>query len=177
MSEHEVEIARDPARSLELLSQEALTWGARWRRDGQRGGHLELPVLAGLRRGWVEGPVTVARSPAGSRLTFRVEKSRYRIEVLSVLILAAAGAGALVFLVGPFVPALRPVMPVGFLLTVAAWLFIVARLRNSGPEEFLEWLAEEAVGETPEVEAHGVRPDPAEETPEVGAHGVRPDPP
>jgi hypothetical protein len=144
MSEHEIELAHDPARCLELLSEGAPTWGAEWRRDGRQGGRLGLPVLAGLRRGWVEGPVTVARSEAGSRLTFRVEEERYHLETLSVLILATAGVGALVFLVAPFVPALRPAMPAGFILTVAAWLFIVARLRNSGPEEFFAWLAEGA---------------------------------
>lgn len=150
MSVHEIEIADDPSRSLELLSRRASSWGAHWRPDGKRAGHLELPVLAGLRRGWVEGPVTVARSKAGSRLTFRVERSVYRLETLSVVILATAGAGALVFLIAPFVPAMRPMMPVGFILTIAAWLFIVARLRNSGPDEFFEWLAEEAGGEPPD---------------------------
>lgn len=140
LSEHHVDLTRDPSGSLDLLSEEATSWGGSWRREGQ-GGRLELPVLAGLRRGRVEGRITVAHTGAGSRLTFRVEKSRYRLEKTSVAVLAVAAFGALLFLLAPFVPRLLPAMPLGFLLTVAAWLFIVAGLRNSGPEEFFESLA------------------------------------
>ncbi len=143
MSEHHVDLARDPSSSLDLLSAEASSWGGRWSRDGL-GGRLELPVLAGLRRGRIEGRITVVPSGAGSRLTFRVESSRYRLEKMSVAVLAVAAFGALVLLVAPFVPRLLPAMPLGFLVTVAAWLFIVAGLKNSGPEEFFESLAREA---------------------------------
>jgi hypothetical protein len=38
----------------------------------------------------------------------------------------------------PFFPRLLPLAPVGFLMAVATWLMVVARLRNSGIEEFLE---------------------------------------
>lgn len=150
-AEHQVELTRDPHGSLELLSREATSWGARWQRDGL-GGRLTLPVLAGLRRGWVEGEVTVEPAGGGSRLVFRIDRSDYRLQTLSVAVLVVAAAGALVFVFAPFVPALRPAVPLGILLSVAAWLFIVAGLRNSGPEEFLETLALEA-GEPPEAEA------------------------
>ena len=143
-AEHRVELEGDPSRSLDLLSREATSWGARWRRDGQRGGRLALPVLAGLRRGWVEGEVTVEPAGGGSRLTFRIDKSDYRLQAMSVAVLLVAALGALVVVFGPFVPALRPAVPLGILLSVGAWLFIVAGLRNSGPEEFLEGLAAQA---------------------------------
>lgn len=141
-AEHHVELAGDPFHSLELLSREASSWGATWRRDGQQRGRLALPVLAGLRRGWVEGEVTIEAAGGGSRLTFRVEKSDYRLQTASVGVLAVAALGALVVVFGPFVPALHAAVPLGILLSVGAWLVIVARLRNSGPEEFLEGLAE-----------------------------------
>jgi len=140
-AEHQVELAEDPDASLELVSREATSWGAAWRRDGRRGGRLTLPVLAGLRRGRVEGEVIVEPAGAGSRLTFRIDKSDYRLQGMSVAVLLVAALGALAVVVGPFVPALRPAVPLGILLSVGAWLFIVAGLRNSGPEEFLEGLA------------------------------------
>ena len=55
---------------------------------------------------------------------------------------AALGALATIFVW--WVPALLPVVPLGILLSLAAWFFIIARLRNSGPEEFFEALALEA---------------------------------
>lgn len=152
-AEHRVELAGDPTHSLDLLDREAASWGAAWQRDGQRGGRLSLPVLAGLRRGWVEGEVTVEPAGDGSRLTFRVDKSDYHLQAMSVAVLLVAALGALVVLVGPFVAALRPAVPAGILLAVGAWLFIVAGLRNSGPEEFLEGLA--AAAAAPEAAAAG----------------------
>ncbi len=152
MSQHRIVLARDPSGSLELISREAASWGGGWSRESPTGGRLELPVLAGLRHGWVEGPVSVEpvaaeRSEAGSRLTFTVEKSAYRLQRTSVTVLAFAALGALVLVVAPFVRPLWPVMPIAFMLAIGAWLFIVARLRNSGPEEFLETLAQMAEGE------------------------------
>ena len=144
MPEHHIELARDPAGSLELISREAASWGAEWSRESPDGGRLQLPVLAGLRHGWVEGPVTVEPAEAGSRLTFTIEKSVYFLQRTSVAVLAFAALGALALLVAPFVPALWPLMPIAFMLAIGAWLFIVARLRNSGPEEFLETLAQMA---------------------------------
>jgi len=148
-AEHRVELAADPDRGLELLAREAASWGATWQRGGQQDGRLALPVLAGLRRGWVEGEVTVEPAGAGSRLTFRIDKNDYRLQAMSVAVLLVAALGALVVLVGPFVAALRPAVPAGILLAVGAWLFIVAGLRNSGPEEFLEGVAAAAAA-TPE---------------------------
>lgn len=145
--EHRIELSSSPAQSLENLARQADAWGAEWRRQGPAGGDLELPVLAGLRYGFVRGTVTAEeRARGGSQLTFHIEESHYRLQMPSVLFLLLGGFGGLLCLVGPFIAALRPMIPVGILLGVATYLFIIARLRNSGPEEFLQQL-ENAAGE------------------------------
>ena len=138
-----VELDHDPVEALRRVAHAASDWGAKWTREGAVEGRLELPVLAGLRRGWVEGRVTAEAKGEGSRLVFCQEGSQYRLETVSVVFLMLGALGTLVVLVAPLVPALWPALPPGVLLAVAAWLFIVARLRNSGPEEFFGSLSEE----------------------------------
>ncbi len=144
---HRLELPKPAAAALGLLAENAEAWGGRWQAEGREGGRLGLPVVAGLRRGWVAGPVKVEAAGRGSRLSFRVEQSDYRLQKASVFTLVLAGCGALVTLIAPFFPALLALVPIGILLCIAAWLFIVARLSNSGPEEFFEDLAELAAGE------------------------------
>lgn len=142
--EHRIEIAENPVTSLNLLAHTAELWGAGWQAESRHGGKLVLPVTAGVRRGWIGGRVEVEARGAGSLLKFRVEESDYRVEKTTVLTLLMAAAGAAVTVFAPFFPRLIALMPAGILLTLAAWLFIVARLRNSGPEEFFEDVAAEA---------------------------------
>lgn len=142
--EHRVELAEDPVTSLNLVAMAAEAWGGLWQAEGRGRGRLGLPVVAGLRRGWVAGQLTVEATDTGSLLTYRVDKSDYQIQKPAVLMLALAGLGALTALVAPFVPALLGLVPIGVLLGVAAWFLVIARLRNSGPEEFFEDLALDA---------------------------------
>ena len=131
-----------PRAALRLLAETADSWGAGWQADGERGGRLALPVLAGVRHGWVAGEVEVEAAGEGSRLVYRVEESAYQLDKASVLTLTIAACGALITVIGPLIPQLFRLVPIGILLSVAAWLFIVRRLRNSGPEEFFEFLAD-----------------------------------
>ncbi len=148
-SEHHVELGCEPGMAYALVAREAEGWGGEWQRDDDGGGSLRIPVVAGLRYGWVEGRlVAEPASEGGSRLTFRVERSGYRVQTTSALVLAIAAAGALAVLVAPFFPALWPAVPLGFMLTLGAWFFIVSHLRNSGPEEFLEAVSHEAEAST-----------------------------
>ena len=141
--EHQVDLGCEPGTSYALVAREAEGWGGEWYRDDD-GGRLKIPVVAGLRYGWVEGRLRAdPASQGGSRLTFRVERSYYRLQTTSALVLAIAAAGALAVLFAPFFPVLWPAVPLGFMLTLGAWLFIVSHLRNSGPEEFLEALGHE----------------------------------
>ena len=141
--EHRHTVAFEPAPTLRRLAEQAQDWGGEWNPQGVSGGRLALPVLAGLRRGWVGGPVVVDRQPEGTMVTFREEAGEYRLDLPAVVTLVIAALGCLVTVAAPFVPALWSLVPLGVVLALAAWLFIVARLRNSGPEEFFAELVSE----------------------------------
>ena len=141
MREHCLELPEDPVTSLNLVAMAAEAWGGVWQAEDRRGGRLGIPVMAGIRQGWVAGRLTAEPYGEGSRLTYRVDKSHYRVRKLAALFLFVAALGALITVIGPFIPPLLRLLPFGFLLSLSAWFFIVARLRNSGPEEFFEELA------------------------------------
>ena len=135
----------EPAAALPLLAETAELWGAEWQPAGVAEGRLTLPVMAGLRRGWVRGTVRVDRHEQGARLTFGVEERLFRTDVPAFVTLLIAAVGALMTLVAPFFPRLWPLVPAGIFLALGAWLFIVARLRNSGPEEFFKELEDRSM--------------------------------
>ncbi len=144
MREHRLELPEDPVTSLNLVAMAADSWGGLWQAEGKGGGRLGLPVMAGLRRGWVAGQLTVEPGGDGSRLTYLVDKGEYKVQKASVFMLLLAACGALVTIVAPLVPSLWRLVPLGLVLCLAAWLLVVSRLRNSGPEEFFEDLAQQA---------------------------------
>ena len=143
MREHTLELPEDPVTSLNMVAMAADAWGGMWQAEGRGGGRLGLPVIAGLRRGWVAGQLTVERSGDGSLLTYRVDQGEYKVQKAAALILLVAGLGAGVTIVAPLFPALLNLVPISIVLCLIAWFFVVARLRNSGPEEFFEDLARE----------------------------------
>lgn len=138
-----------------MLTVATDSWGGSWQlkssSEQQAEGILALPVLAGLRRGWVEGTVTLQAIGTNNhcRLSFEVTDSNYWLERFSVAMLCLGAAGALITVIGPLFPTLWQFIPVGILLALAAWLFIVARLKNSGPEEFFELLVEQTGSDDP----------------------------
>lgn len=136
--EYHVDIAMEPAQALRRVAETAEAWDAGWSPEGVSGGRLVLPVMAGLRRGWVGGVVSVDRQGQGTRISFLPEESSYRVDRPAFVTLLVAAVGALTTVLAPMVPRLWPLVPIGILLGLGAWLFIVARLRNSGPEEFFE---------------------------------------
>ncbi len=141
--EHALELPEDPRAVLRQVARAADDWGGIWQVRGPDRGRLGLPVEAGVRRGWVAGEVEVEGVGEGScRLRFRVEESEYRVDQATVAVLVLAACGALVTVFLPFFPRLIRLVPVAILLALGAWLFIVSRLRNSGPEDFLQDLAE-----------------------------------
>lgn len=139
--QHTVDLELSPAESLELVAETAESWGGGWEAHEGGGGWLEIPVLAGLRHGFVTGKLTVEPLGRGSRLHFEIEESIYRVQKPALVILLLAGFGALLSIFGLFVPALHGLVPMGVLLAISAWLVVVARLRNTGPEEFFAALA------------------------------------
>ena len=120
-----------PETLLGRIADEADAWGGTFEGDV-----LRIPVTAGLRYGQVALRVLVESADDGSHVTYAVEENVYRVQRSSVLILVMAALGALTCVFGPFFAVLRPLVPIGFMLSLAAWLFIVGALRNSGPEEF-----------------------------------------
>lgn len=145
MQSTSVELERSAESALPLVAEQAELWGADWQALDAASGQLGLPVTAGLRRGWIEGIVRC--EPIGKnqcRLVFEPETEDYRVDRGSVMILIAAAFGCLITLVAVFFPRLFPLVPIGILLAFGGYLVVIARLRNSGPEEFLETIVDDA---------------------------------
>ncbi len=141
--DHVATVHLPPPETLRRVALAAEAWGGLWQPEGELSGRLGLPVTAGLRRGWVAGPLSIEPHPEGSRLELKVENSELRINLLSFCFLLLAAFGALSVVFTPFVPSLLPLMPFGIVLAVAAWFLIINQLRNSGPDEFFASLGEE----------------------------------
>jgi len=142
MTEHTIELAGDPERVRTALGTAAEWWGAELEAEGD-GYRLQLPVVAGLRRGLVGGTVAIAPESDGSRLVFHVESETYRVHLAPVAVLVAAALGSLVVLAWPFFPSLLGLAPFAALLALGGWFLVVSKLRASGPQEFLESVAAE----------------------------------
>ena len=155
--EHVIDLPHAPAAALRALGAAAEEWGADFAPHssaatggpGSGGGELRLPVVAGLRRGLLSGPVAVTPAGRGSRLVFRPVAQDYYLETLAVALLAMAAAGALLTVAWPLFPQLLPVAPLGAVLAVGGWFLVLSRLRGQGPEEFLASVAGHAGAETP----------------------------
>ncbi len=137
MQEHRIEVAARFRDALAAVSAAAEDWGAEWREEGQ-GGRLRLPVSAGLRHGFLEGRVRVEGRGDRAAVTLAVEAIEYRLHKSAVAMLVIGAGGAVALVAWPFFPQLLALAPTGVVLAIVAWLVVVSRLRNSGPEEFLE---------------------------------------
>lgn len=139
---HLAHLEASPEAATERVAGAAEEWGGEWQFQGPAAGRLILPVSAGVRRGWIGYEVSARPHPdgAGCELELAVAEVHLHVDRATVVVLATSLFGALLFLVVPFVPRLLPLLPVGFVLAIAGWFFVVARLRNSGAEEFLEVL-------------------------------------
>ena len=144
-SVHSIELGVAPEQALAALTRAVEGWGAQIEAtaDGRR---LVLPVVSGLRKGLVAGPVTIEPLPEGSRVVFRAEESHLVVQTAAVAILLLAGAGGVLTVLWPFVPQMLPVAPFGALLALGGWFLVVSRLRTSGPDELLAAVAAEAGG-------------------------------
>jgi hypothetical protein len=145
-AEHAIELPHAPAEALRALGAAAEEWGADFApaAAGGPGGELRLPVVAGLRRGLLSGPVAVAPAGHGSRVVFRPAAQDYYLETSAVAMQLLAAAGALLSVSWPLFPRLLPVAPLGVVLAVGGWFLVLSRLRGKGPEEFLASVARHA---------------------------------
>lgn len=138
--EHAIDLDLPPTGALSALRRTAEDWGAELQVNGT-GGRLHLPVLAGLRRGLMSGPVEIRPAEGGSRLTFRPETTVYYVQTQAVMVLLLAVAGGLLTMLWPFFPKLLEIAPFGAVVALAGWFLVISRLRTSGPDEFLEAVA------------------------------------
>jgi hypothetical protein len=140
-------VAEDEARR--ALAGAAEDWGGEW--DEEKG-LLTLAVTAGLRVGWVRGPVRFEGPLEGDplELCYRVEESSFSLQASAVAFLLMAAAGGLFTMIWPFFgyrfPDLIQLAPLAALLALGGWFLVVARLKSSGPEEFLAAAAKLAEG-------------------------------
>jgi len=153
-----------PAKTiLAAIEDVAEDWGASWEPSGaaaDAGGDLHLPVIAGLRRGFQEGRVTVEDGSDGEErsVRFQVERQSYRLWTPAIALLLVAAWGGLMSVIWPFWPHLLPYVPIGLVLAFSAWFLIVPRLRNEGADDFLGMVGAYAEGEREELEADGGPP-------------------
>ena len=143
MPEHALTLEQRPDAALAALRRAAEDWGAELRKE-ETGLWLYLPVIHGLRRGLIAGPVQVEPAGDGSRVVFRPAESDLALQAAPVIVLLLAVAGAALAMLWPFFPRLLPVSPLGAILALGGWFLVLSRLRTSGAEEFLGMVGVEA---------------------------------
>ena len=137
-AEHRIELDAAAEETLEAVSAVAEDWGAQWAPDGY-GGRLYLPVVAGLRRGVLDGRLSV--KPAGNggtKLTLAAETTHWRVHRSAAAVLVMGALGALPVILWPLSPDFLALAPVGLVFLFLAWFMVVSRLRTAGAGEFLE---------------------------------------
>ncbi|HWM92551.1 MAG TPA: hypothetical protein VN493_17435 [Thermoanaerobaculia bacterium] len=144
MPEYTLDVPDRPDAALAALRRAADDWGAELRKEPGSGLWLYLPVIHGLRRGMVSGPVRVEPAEDGARVVFDPAESDLYVQMASVMILLIAVAGALLTVLWPFFPWLLPISAFGAILALGGWFLVVTRLRTSGPEEFLAMVGMQA---------------------------------
>ena len=144
MAGQAVELDLTPEEALAVAARAAREWGGELEPAGGGGlaGLLRLPVVAGLRRGTVSGRLAAEALPGGgSRLQFTAAESFYYVHTPAVAVLVISALGGLLVVGWPLYPRLLPVAPLGAVLALGGWFLVVSKLRNSGPEEFLDGVA------------------------------------
>ncbi|HVG06684.1 MAG TPA: hypothetical protein VNM67_03195 [Thermoanaerobaculia bacterium] len=148
MPEHTLTLEQRPDAALAALRRAADDWGAELRKE-ESGLWLYLPVVHGLRRGLIAGPVQVEPAADGSRIVFRPEDSDLKVQVSPVIVLLLAVGGGVLTMLWPFFPDLLPLAPFGAILALGGWFLVLSRLRTSGAEEFLGTVGVEAEAGAP----------------------------
>ena len=154
MPEHVLDLPERPDAVMAALRRAAEDWGAELHKE-ESGWWLHLPVVHGLRRGLVSGPVRVDPAPDGARVVFEPRESQLYVQAASVVILLLAVFGAAFTVLWPFFPGLLPVAPFGALLALGGWFLVISRLRTSGPDEFLHMVEIQAEAGPPAQEQAG----------------------
>lgn len=154
MPEHVLDLPERPDAAMAALRRAAEDWGAELHKE-ESGLWLHLPVVHGLRRGVIAGPVRVESAQEGARIHFEPRESQLYVQPASVVILLLAVFGAAFTVIWPFYPRLLPVAPFGAILALGGWFLVVSRLRTSGPDEFLHVVGIQAEAGAPAQEQAG----------------------
>lgn len=141
-------------RAREAVLRAAEGWGAEVE-QGAEGWTLHLPVVAGLRRGFVSGHLEILSVGDCSRLRFLLAETHFSLHLSSVVVLLISAAGGVLSMLWPFRPSLLPVAPFGVVLALGGWFLVLNRLRNAGPEEFFKAVEIEAGAAGASGEVHG----------------------
>jgi hypothetical protein len=136
-----VTLAAPAAEALAAAKAEATDWGTELTDETSDTGRLMLPVVAGLRHGRVLGQLVARSTTEGSLLSFAEESSSYALNRSAVAALVLSALGGILCVLWPMFPGLLPLAPAGAVLAIAGWLLVVARLRTSGPQDFLNAVA------------------------------------
>lgn len=142
------EIGRAPLWVFTRLEELAENWGGSFE---AKKGRLELPLQAGLRSGVVLAEVEALVSREGSKLRIKILEEHYLLDRVATGSLGIAAVAAIATLVLPFFPRAWVLLPPALVIAIASWLFIVARLKSRGLEDFLEELAKAATEPDPEL--------------------------
>lgn len=154
MPEHAIDLPVRPDAALSALRRAVDDWGAELSRE-EGGSRLHLPVVHGLKRGLVSGPVRVEATEEGSRVAFLPEESQLYVQSAPVIILVIAALGAMMTVLWPFFPRLLPLSPFGAILALGGWFLVLSRLRTSGPDEFLVMVEAQAEAGAPAADPIG----------------------
>ncbi len=122
--------------AMRAADQAAEEWGATIQR-GNGETVLTLPVVAGMRRGLLQGPLRITAEGPLARVTFAPAAEDYHLETPAVAVLLLAGAGGLLAVGWPLFPRLLlPVAPLGAVLAISGWLLVLSRRRGKSPQDF-----------------------------------------
>ena len=128
------EIGRAPLWVFARIEELAESWGGSFE---AKKGRLELPVHAGLRTGFLVAEVEALVSRDGSKLRIKILEEHYLLDRVATAGLSIAAVAAVATLVLPFFPRAWVLLPPSLVLAIGSWLFIVARLKSRGLEDFL----------------------------------------
>jgi len=127
------------------MADHTADWGGDWTATDS-GGEVALPVAAGLRRGLIEGTVTVSPREGGCTVTLEVTATAYSLNWVAVSILTFGATGGLVLLLWPLFPQLLALAPLAAIAAFSSWFLVASRLRTSSPEDYLRALAKDVNG-------------------------------
>lgn len=122
------------------MAEHTEDWGGEWT-PRLTGGEIALPVAAGLRRGLVEGEVSFEPQRDGCRVSLAVTAAAYRLNWVAVMILLFGAGSATVLMLWPLFPTLLQLAPFAAVMAFSSWFLVAARLRTSGPQDYLDDLA------------------------------------